>query len=350
MICSLRSGRRGFTLVELLVVIAIIGVLVGLLLPAVQQIREAARRTQCQNNLKQLGLAAHNFESAHKRFPPGCISGYNGFDDPIGGDSFSFTNASWVGHLIFLLPYIEQQALYDGWGSKKVLDADPPRLTTSRYNWWGNNCEPENIGSIDTLLCPSFGANIIAPYVDVETLYHEGWDGAYDYPLAYTAGQFPTLDFWIRTNYVGSTGKHGYVGTYWASQGYGSGRSDLHGIFFHRSKTRFADATDGTSNTVMFCEVSGYFPEYGLVGLANAKGNPTYTFGVNSGPMKSYWHTWYHNEMGWDDQFGSLHSGKLLQMVLADGSVRTENASSNSGAVFVNATCMMDGSLTTLAQ
>ena len=73
LIAGQRQVRRGFTLVELLVVIAIIGILVGLLLPAVQAAREAARRMQCSNNVKQIGLAVHNFESAFKRFPPGLL-------------------------------------------------------------------------------------------------------------------------------------------------------------------------------------------------------------------------------------------------------------------------------------
>lgn len=90
-----RRPGRGFTLVELLVVIAIIGILVALLLPAVQAAREAARRTQCVNNLKQIGLAMHNYQDTHKRLPPGSAAGW--------------------GHTwhAYALPYMEQTPLYE---------------------------------------------------------------------------------------------------------------------------------------------------------------------------------------------------------------------------------------------
>jgi prepilin-type N-terminal cleavage/methylation domain-containing protein/prepilin-type processing-associated H-X9-DG protein len=93
--------RRGFTLVELLVVIAIIGILVALLLPAIQAAREAARRSQCQNNMKQLGVGLLNYESSNRSFPPGGIT-----EGPLGVQS----GAGWS---IFILPYIEEQGLFD---------------------------------------------------------------------------------------------------------------------------------------------------------------------------------------------------------------------------------------------
>ena len=107
-----RRTRGGFTLVELLVVIAIIGILVALLLPAVQSAREAARRMQCQNNLKQLALALHNYHTAHATFPPA------GFYD--GGGA----NGSTLSWHTTVLPFIEQQNLYD------ALDRDGPYGST----------------------------------------------------------------------------------------------------------------------------------------------------------------------------------------------------------------------------
>ena len=99
---SKKVSRTAFTLVELLVVIAIIGILVGLLLPAVQAAREAARRMSCQNNLKQMGLALHNYEGSFKKLPPALFGAFSGTLDDDG-----------FGWQVAILPYIEQQALYD---------------------------------------------------------------------------------------------------------------------------------------------------------------------------------------------------------------------------------------------
>jgi prepilin-type N-terminal cleavage/methylation domain-containing protein len=123
-------AKRGFTLVELLVVIAIIGILVSLLLPAVQAAREAARRTLCLNNVRQLGIAVLNYESSYGRCPPGVVPSlpWETLRDRCRGDltkckwdikgdaAFGHNGASWM---VFILPFIEQQALYDGWGFAK---------------------------------------------------------------------------------------------------------------------------------------------------------------------------------------------------------------------------------------
>jgi prepilin-type N-terminal cleavage/methylation domain-containing protein len=122
--------RRAFTLVELLVVIAIIGVLIALLLPAVQAAREAARRMQCNNNLKQMGLAVHNFHDVHNRFPASTA-------DPIAVG----VNASNVGFVPFVLPFIEQGTLYEG-----LMAAGSTMSKSIGFN-----------RKISTFICPSDG-------------------------------------------------------------------------------------------------------------------------------------------------------------------------------------------------
>src|SRR5580704_3814438 len=109
-----RSQRRfGFTLIELLVVIAIIAILIGLLVPAVQKVREAAARAQCQNNLKQIGLAALNYESTYKILPPGGLVSPNSVDINPGNVSSPPYAGPYTGCLAFLLPYVEQQNVYN---------------------------------------------------------------------------------------------------------------------------------------------------------------------------------------------------------------------------------------------
>ena len=140
-----RYSSRGFTLVELLVVIAIIGILVGLLLPAVQAAREAARRMACQNSVKNIGLALHNFHDSRKSFPPGRISTRLGLvalgvpATPTG----TVPSHSWVP---FVLPYIEQTAMYD--------------LYNVKVNWVDPSMRPSlSSKHLKIMQCPSAETN-----------------------------------------------------------------------------------------------------------------------------------------------------------------------------------------------
>jgi len=200
----------GFTLVELLVVIAIIGILVGLLLPAVQAAREAARRMQCSNNLKQLGLALHNYESVYKKFPP-----------RIGGNPFAI-NYSPSG-MCRLLPFIEQTALFSQISSVQIYNGTtyPPFNVAP----WDTNYVPWR-ASIPTFACPSDGQSKGDNSAIGRCNYHfsngdyAGWWGD---PT--TRGPF---DVWVL-----------YPG--WE-------------VWFQGGCRTFASLTDGTSNTLALSE------------------------------------------------------------------------------------------------
>ena len=205
--------RRGFTLVELLVVIAIIGILVGLLLPAVQAAREAARRMQCSNNLKQLGLAALNYESAHKLFPMGHA--HKGHLDSAGGRGG--TAFFWSA---MILPFIEGQNLYNQFDFRfPVFNNNNPA--------WGNNNNEVCKQTVPWARCPSD----IAP----ET---RRWGGAVHKAEIAT------------TSYMANGGSF-----YNSLSTHENTRSDYaNGMSFRQSGIRIADVTDGTSNTIMFSE------------------------------------------------------------------------------------------------
>jgi prepilin-type N-terminal cleavage/methylation domain-containing protein/prepilin-type processing-associated H-X9-DG protein len=202
--------RRAFTLIELLVVIAIIAVLIALLIPAVQKVREAAARTQCANNLKQLGLSMHNYESANKRLPPA-------FTGKAAGSPLPAYFFSWSA-LALLNPYLEQTAIFNRMDLTQPVYV-PPSYTISAANQFAVQ------QVVPTFLCPSdLGLPVINP-------------GDYGVP---TMGP---------TNYAvcvgtGSTNGGAPYGQTWGADG----------MFLAANGLRFADVADGTSNTAMMSE------------------------------------------------------------------------------------------------
>ena len=205
--------RRAFTLIELLVVIAIIAVLVGLLLAAVQKVRAAAARATCQNQLKQLALAAHNYESSHGHFPVGLIS----VDNPP--TNYRNKTNFWVE----MLPELEQSNLKGRWD-----------YTDYRRNFQGGTAATTAV-VLKFMICPSD-------------------------PLP-----GPVAHFQFSPPYDWFNG-------YWASSSYGGNGGTLtvaenvpshkNGIFYEGSRTRMLDVTDGTSNTFLLGERYHHDPEF----------------------------------------------------------------------------------------
>ena len=297
---KLSQNRQGFTLVELLVVIAIIGILVGLLLPAVQAAREAARRTQCTNNLKQIGLAFHNYHDTYGQFPPGVLCASQNFGYAWGA---------------YILPFVEQEALADS------IPIGTRPITTAPAKQGGETV-------IEGYLCPSDPhpeINVtrtlnVVPTNPVATSNYVGNSGS---SVIKDCGQDVACNTQaaFRCNLDDTGANLGQLQSYYK------------GVLFPRSHIEFRDITDGTANTILVGERDYESTDHGNHGAANWIGVQNVTSGdgnrmynvLSLGPK---WRV--INDIDPDgnqdwidhaDAFSSQHPGGA-QFVLNDGSVQ----------------------------
>ena len=333
-----RSYKSGFTLIELLVVIAIIAILIGLLVPAVQKVREAAARTQCQNNLKQIALAALNYESTYKVLPPGGLISPNS------------KNSGWVsvgpmtGTLAFLLPYIEQGNVYnrlDPGLFKFGTTTGAWAYSTAPYDYNTPGGYPPSKGPngtgyshvcdaiIPTYMCPSddptqtVSGGVIDGYFILGGAYYI--DYVWDWPnFGHEMGP---------SNYVSCAG---YLGDNTQNTSSDPNRAansiKYKGIYYANSKTKMTGIRDGTSNTIAFGET--------LAGNPGARDFRLTWMGAGSmGTI--YGMVTSANDGGGAWKFSSNHTG-IVQFAFQDGSVRGIT-NSVSGPMFIAASGMNDG-------
>jgi prepilin-type N-terminal cleavage/methylation domain-containing protein/prepilin-type processing-associated H-X9-DG protein len=290
------AARRGFSLVELLVVIAIIGVLIALLLPAIQAARESARRAQCSNNLKQIGLAMLNYESAHRSLPTGILRV---------GDL-----AQGMGWSAYLLPFLEEQNLYDSLGFTEFNQfANPPPGSPGVYDSYNTN-GPATETYLNVFRCPS--AAIREHVYDISE--GDGWTLFKRVPACYIAGASGKIvDEGAASNYL----------------------SKADGAVYSASYTRLKHITDGTTCTLLVGEaLPEDFPVVPGMSKSLVQGIKDHWYIGGDDPDKA--EGWDGSEFlgstavpinvakgqtGYELSFSSPHAGGC-QIVLCDGSVR----------------------------
>jgi prepilin-type N-terminal cleavage/methylation domain-containing protein/prepilin-type processing-associated H-X9-DG protein len=356
---SLPSHRRGVTLVEVLLVIAIIGILVALLLPAVQRVRESANLTQCKHNLKQIALAAHNYHDTHHSMPPGYLATLPQYNVP--GTKWQNFNAPFdgqaIGLLVFLLPFVEQDTIYKqlvdpaappGAGNATLFDLnsrgflDNPSLPcdpalNSNFgasNWWNSGTNyAQATNPIKIFICPSAfidpnniagsGAAQSNGVIAAEDVAIDGNSSvgavSFNAPFNVNDGQPISAGFYDPkgtnapapglTNYLGVYGARGhnlnYPDSFWDT---------YKGLFDNRTATTLVQVTngDGTSNTLMLGEGTGsMFNAVITVGWSWMGTGVMGTARGLGGPTESHW-----------SQFGSRHTG-VVNFAFADASVRS---------------------------
>ncbi|EAQ81755.1 DUF1559 domain-containing protein [Blastopirellula marina] len=332
------QNQKGFTLVELLVVIAIIGVLIALLLPAVQQAREAARRMHCSNNLKQLGLALHNYVDTHGKLPASS-SGYGGcVGDAVNGE---IKNAN---GLVALLPYVEQQNLYDQFNHKEAysISSSHQKATGTIVGDPLTNGNAALAGTeLQAFNCPSDNNPTKGRLVG----------GAYG-PGGSFSGAATNYDFVVYCSLEYST-----------CNSYVTQSSTSKRMFGADHNTKLADVVDGLSNTFMMGETTKYHVNGGAFAWSYRSwvmtGVDPYYNGTNGGI--NIWHQPQVDHPAWQSPpfvpirgrarswwcaTASLHPGGC-HVVMGDGSVQFIPETIDKATLF-NLTAMADGNVAKL--